>query len=306
MLNKKFLVSALFLISSSSLLVANDVNLKKIDHTLSFQFVNISKTDVNRVICENGDIGKVIYSKDKEISIQKDGENAFIKLLPVTTKANGIIVNTVINDFIRDVYIECNKKMYSLNLSPTDTTAQTILLKNDGTSKNNEVAQSFERSNSFEKTIIDIVKKVYKDIEPDGYIVKKIDQKPISFTELSLIPIKTYTGNDFIVYEYKIIAKEDIEIDEKMFINFIANNPLALSLTELNLKKNQEARLFAITNSTPNAMSVEKIKIEQQVSNDSVEEKLPLPKTEEKQKIDEKTKYTPIKETIIESNGEFK
>ena len=160
--------------------------------------------------------------------------------------------------------------------------------------------------NASDNNKVFVTKKVYKDIEPDGYIVKKIDQKPISFTELSLIPIKTYTGNDFIVYEYKIIAKEDIEIDEKMFINFIANNPLALSLTELNLKKNQEARLFAITNSTPNAMSVEKIKIEQQVSNDSVEEKLPLPKTEEKQKIDEKTKYTPIKETIIESNGEFK
>ena len=43
----------------------------------NFQFIDISKTDVNRIICENGNIGKIVYSKDKELTIQKDGENAF-------------------------------------------------------------------------------------------------------------------------------------------------------------------------------------------------------------------------------------
>ena len=76
--NKKLLVSSLFLIASSLYSNEIDANLKKIEHSLSFKFVDVSKTDVNRIVCENGDIGKIVYSKDKELTIQKDGENAFI------------------------------------------------------------------------------------------------------------------------------------------------------------------------------------------------------------------------------------
>ena len=56
-----------------------------------------------------------LKAKDKEISMQKDGSNAFVKLLPVTTRANGTIIDSRVNDFNRDVYIECNNKMFSLN-----------------------------------------------------------------------------------------------------------------------------------------------------------------------------------------------
>ena len=55
--------------------------------------------------------------KDKEISMQKEGENVFVKLLPVTTKSNDVIIENLVNDFTRDVYIECNEKMYSFNLN---------------------------------------------------------------------------------------------------------------------------------------------------------------------------------------------
>ena len=124
--NKKLLVSSLFLIASSLYSNEIDANLKKIEHSLSFKFVDVSKTDVNRIVCENGEIGKIVYSKDKELTIQKDGENAFVKLSPVTTRSNGIIVDTIVNDFIRDVYVECSKKIYSLNLTPKDITLEFI------------------------------------------------------------------------------------------------------------------------------------------------------------------------------------
>ena len=265
MLNKKFLISALFLLSSSSMLLnandGNEQNLKKIKYSLSFQFANVSKTDVNRIVCENGEVGKLIYSKDKEISMQKDGSNAFVKLLPVTTRANGTIIDSRVNDFNRDVYIECNNKMFSLNLVPTDITAQTILLTSDGLSVNNENAGRYEKSNSFEKTVIDIIKNVYKDKEPDGYGVKQIKQASIKFKEIELFPRKVYAGNDYKVYEYKIVALEDVELDEKMFINFIANNPLALSLTDLNLKKGKEARLFVISNALVDPLTLDEKKV---------------------------------------------
>jgi len=257
MLNKKVLVSALFLIMP--ILYANklDNGLKKVEHSLSFKFVNVSKTDVNRVICANGNIGKVIYSKDKEISIEKDKENAFIKLLPVVTRANEAVVESVVNEFNRDIYIECNKKIYSLNLTPKNITAQTILLYDDSLTNENIQAKKFEQSNSFEKMVSNIIKSVYKDKEPDGYITKRLKSKTIKFNELELLPTKTYLGNEYIVYEYKITAKTDIELDEKMFVNFVANNPLALSLTDLNLSKGDKARLFVIANNTPDPITIE-------------------------------------------------
>ncbi len=261
MLNKKFLISALFLFSSSLYAKSEiDANLKRVGHTLSFQFVNVSKTDVNRIVCENGEIGKIVYSKDKEISIQKDGENAFVKLLPVTTRSNGVVVNTLINDFVRDVYIECNKKMYSLNLTPSEISAQTILLFDNGTKKENPEAKKFEKANSFEKTMLDIIKSVYKDKEPDGYIVKNLNANSIKFDELELLPTKTYSGNDYMVYEYKITAHKDMELEERMFVNFIASNPLALTLTELNLSKGKEARLLVVANATPDPITFEEKK----------------------------------------------
>ena len=261
MLCNKVLLSTLFLVASS--LSANSIidnNLKKIEHSLSFKFVDVSKTDVNRIICENGEFGKVVYSKDKEISIQKDGENAFIKLLPVITRSNNVVIDSVINEFNRDVYFECNQKIYSLNLIPKDISAQTILLFDDGTRKNNIEAKRFEQSSPFEKTVINIIKNVYKEKEPDGYVTKILPPKYIKFNELELLPTKTYTGNDYMIYEYKITALENIELDEKMFINFVANNPLAISLSELNLQKNEEARLFVVSNATPDPITLEEKK----------------------------------------------
>lgn len=258
---KAIFYSALIL---SNLYAANnndaDINLKKVEHSLSFQFIDISKTDVNRIICENGNIGKIVYSKDKEISMQKDGENVFVKLLPVSTKSNGVVVETFINDFTRDVYVECNEKMYSFNLVPKDVSAQTILLLNNGPRKSNGEARKFEKSNSFEKTITDIMKSVYKEKEPDGYTLEILKSKPIKFAELELLPSKLYVGDSYMVYEYKIVALSDIELDEKMFINFIANNPLSLSLTDLNLKKGDKARLFVITNANPDPITTEEKK----------------------------------------------
>lgn len=255
--NKKLLVSSLFLIASSLYSNEIDANLKKIEHSLSFKFVDVSKTDVNRIVCENGEIGKIVYSKDKELTIQKDGENAFVKLSPVTTRSNGIIVDTIVNDFIRDIYIECNKKIYSLNLTPKDISAQTILLFDNNTKKDNQEAKRFEKSNSFEKTLIDIIKSIYKEKEPDGYISKLLPPKTIKFSELELTPTKTYSGNDYFVYEYRIKALKDLDLDEKMFINFVASNPLALALTQLNIEKNKEARLFVISNASPDPISIE-------------------------------------------------
>lgn len=264
MLDRKILISSILITSTlfatnPTVLNTADNNLKTIEQSLSYRFTNISKTDVNRIACNGGEIGKIVYSKDKQISIQKDGENAFVKLLPVVTRANNVVVDTVVQEFIRDVYIECNEKIYSLQLIPKDISAQTILLlDNNAPKKDNVAAKRFEKANSFEKMVIDIIKLAYKGQGPDGYTSTLLEQKTTDFNELTLTPTKKYEGNDFLVFEYKIKALVDIELDEKMFINFIVSNPLALSLTNLNLARGEEARLIVVSNSNPDPLSVDK------------------------------------------------
>ncbi|MDX4028404.1 TraK domain-containing protein [Aliarcobacter skirrowii] len=259
----KYLVGIIASIAIFSTLNANDEpNLKKIDYSMSFKFVDISKTDVNRVICEDGSVGKVVFSKDKEISIETDKENAFIKLLPVVVRKNGIVVNSEVNDFQRDVFIECNKSIYSLNLIPRDISAQTILLVNTtGNNKNNIEATKFEKANPFEKTVTTIIQDIYKSNTPQGYKKINLKAKTLKFQELEFKPTIKYVGSDYIAYEYSIKANDNIEINEKMFLDFIASNPLALALTDLTIEKNKTARLLVIANATPDPITYdEKIK----------------------------------------------
>lgn len=258
MMKKIFVASALL----TSILFAEN-NLTMVEHSISFKFVDVSKSDTNRVLCENGEFGKIIYSKDKEIKMQKDGANAFIKLSPVITKSNGILVNSTVNDFTRDVYLECDSKMYSLNLVPKDLPAQTIVLMDKSKSEikgENIKAKEFEKANSFEKTMIDIIKSVYKDTPPAGYTVDYKNEVIQKFDELEFKRNKVYSGNDYNVSEYLITAKNNIEIDEKMFVPYITLNPLALALTDLNLSTGQEARLLVVSNSKGDVVTIDEKK----------------------------------------------
>lgn len=298
-MNKKMFIISMA--CATLLLNANaDENLKIVDHSIAFKFVDISKSDINRVVCENGEMGKLVYGKDKEISIQKSDSNAFIKLLPVTTKSNGIVVDSIVNDFNRDVYLECDSKIYSLNLTPKDIPAQTVILV-DKTKKlekvDNVKAKEFEKANSFEKTVLDIIKTVYKEQLPDGYTMDYLNQKTIDFDELSMKFTKVYNGNDYAVYEYLITAKQNIEIDERMFIPHIVKNPLALALTDLTIQKGNQSRLLVVANANADSLTLEdkKKNFEQSYSEYSQKEK------EEKQKTLQKSD---ISQNILDFIGD--
>ncbi|MDX9814679.1 MAG: type-F conjugative transfer system secretin TraK [Sulfurimonadaceae bacterium] len=248
------------------------VNVKKIDYSLSLRYVDISKTDLNRIVCKDGRIDAVNYSKDKEIAIEQGKSDAFVRLLPVTTTSNGQVINTTVNEFVREVFVECNDKTYSLNLIPKSIPSQTIVLVDSTVKADKRVARSYENSTPYEELILGLTKSIYKGIEPDGYETQNLNEPSVEFEELKLTPLRKHIGGEYAVYEYEILPKADIEIEEKMFLKYIAKNPLAISATKLNLKANESQRLIVVANAEPDVMTYDKTS-EIQVTKESQEDK---------------------------------
>ena len=173
-----------------------------VDEVQGYKYIDISKTDINRAYCENGEFTQVIFSSEKEIDIQKNGKNAFIKLIPINKTQGDVILSTTINTFSREAYLTCNNKMFSLILVPKEIPAQTIILKTVSDEKRVEKIKEIEVVSDYQTTVSELIKSVYKEITPEGYDLEFIDKPKVQFDELSLIEFKKYVGSTFIIDEF--------------------------------------------------------------------------------------------------------
>lgn len=252
---KKSLLLSLFVFT-----VLNAQNLAVVEDGDDYKYVTISKNDTSRILCQSGDIGSIVYSKDKEFAVKKDGKNAYIKLSSVITKSDNTIVDKQTNDFKRELYLTCDGKTYSLILEPKDMPAQTIILKDrksELTQGKKNIAEKFEKSRDYETTLLELIKNAYKEVTPDGYGIEPVDQIIADFKELTLILNKKYGGDEFEVREYLIKAKTPLlNMEEKLFIDFLPH-PLAIALENLNVEVNQISRMFVVLNKKPERFTYE-------------------------------------------------
>ncbi len=221
-----------------------------VDEVQGYKYIDISKTDINRAYCENGEFTQLIFSSEKEIDIQKNGKNAFIKLIPINKTQGDEILSTTINTFAREAYLTCDNKMFSLILVPKEIPAQTIILKTVSDEKRVEKNKEIEVVNDYQTTVSELIKSVYKEITPEGFDLEFIDKPKVQFDELSLIEFKKYVGSTLIVDELIIKANQDVSLNEKMFLPYL-QNPLAISLENHKLTKDSTTRLFVVANANP-------------------------------------------------------
>lgn len=205
-----------------------------------YQFTTVSLTDISRVHCGSG-ISNLVYSKEKNIEIKSTGKDAYIKILP-----KGIGDRLEYSKNPREVYFECGQKTYSLVLVPKDIPAQTILLKSD--SVDIEKASEFEKKDSYQETLKELVKRGYTESQPDGYEVVKGDQV-IRFDALTLSLEKKYLGSRYVIYEYIIEAKIDIgqktPLQEAVFTEYLTQ-PLVSTIVKHTLLKGEKTRMIVV------------------------------------------------------------
>lgn len=257
--HKTKLITALFI---CSFLNANEEvtvnNITTVDIVNGYKYLDISKTDANRIYCESGDITEIVYSEEKEINIQKIGQNAIVKLIPINEMQGEEVLSTTINSFTRETYITCDGKMYSLVLVPKDIQAQTIILKTPLTkeqSKRNN--KKVEIVNEYQSVITELIKNGYKEENLDDFRTEYVNKRIADYKELSLTEYKKYNGETFNLQEFEIKANDkDINVDEKLFLPFF-KNPIAISLEMFTIKANTTARMFVVTNAMPDSLTTE-------------------------------------------------
>lgn len=208
-----------------------------------YSYVSISLTDVSRISCPS-EIKWFTYSKEKEITIQKASNNLLVKVAPKVISENGQIKEIKRETFPRELLVECNGQIFTLILVPKKIPTQTIVLKPKFESK--KKALKFETASPYEETIKQLIKSVYREQPIDGYEIKTLNMPYKNFKRLTMIKNKVYQGAYYKVEEYQLIAKEDVDLHEKLFIPYLSENTLAISLTKPFLKKGEKGRLFVV------------------------------------------------------------
>lgn len=207
-----------------------------------YKFISVSLKDLSRIHCSSP-ITNVLYSKEKEIEIKTPNGDSYVKILPRKTTLESGEEHYDYATFPREAYIECGGQTYSIVMVPKDIPAQTIILKSQYTDY--KKASEFERANTYEKTILDLVKKGYLEEVPDGYDTKVIGKTIGNFKEIDLTLTKEYIGSRYIVDEYLIEAKKPIEVYESMFVPYI-QNPLAITIVKMILNHNESTRMIVV------------------------------------------------------------
>ncbi len=234
---------------AASVVFASEVppkGVQVVEFSHGWNVVQISMGDVNRIVCEKGEIATVVYSQEKEMQVKTEGRNVFVKLVP-KEEGDG---KKVISDYPRELYVECAGEVFQLLLYPKSIPATTIYLKLPYR-KDTTKARAFERASSFEETIAKLIKSAYLEEIPDGYDVEMVNSPAGSFRELDMVLFRRYTGDRFVVEEYLITAKLNLELSEASFLPYL-KNPVAISIVKPILKEGETTRMFVVSINSEN------------------------------------------------------
>lgn len=207
------------------------------DSSGGWHYVNVSLTDINRIVCPHA-IKSVVYSKEKEISVEVQERNAYVKFLPKLLPDGKV----GLSDIPRELYVDCGEKVFQLILVPKRIPAVVVALRVPHEDK--EKARQLERSGDYDSVLLRLVKSVYIEEVPEGYEVKLINKPYKSFEELDMILYRVYEGSMYSVEEYVLQAKTDLELWEGQFIPYL--KPLAIAIVQPVLKKGQTTRLIVV------------------------------------------------------------
>ncbi|MBI3755259.1 MAG: type-F conjugative transfer system secretin TraK [Deltaproteobacteria bacterium] len=199
--------------------------------------VVMSASNINRVVCQGGEVKDIIYAKEQELAVKAIGENVFIRF-PLAVKAG----------FTADIYIVCNDTLYSIIAEAENVPAVTVQLESNKKIKGN--ISAFKGVPTEEKAL-KFIRAAYKEEFPDNFKVeevKKEDEKPqIEYNDVDVILKRRIRveGEGVEIREYTIIPKLDIELREIDFMP-LAKRPLAIAFSQSAVVKNVKYRLFIV------------------------------------------------------------
>jgi len=193
-----------------------------------YHHVEVSLRDVNRIVCPVP-IESVVFSKDKDVQVEVQGRNAYVKFLSPSKEP-------------RELYVECGGKVFSLILVPKKIRARTVVLRLP--EEDLQAARKFE-DEAYTRTIEKIIAYVYKEVPPPGWTVE-VKEKPYKrFKEGSLTLHKVFKGASFVVFELSFKADEDFYLHPAALVPYF-KNVVAVGIVQPRLRKGETTRVFVV------------------------------------------------------------
>ena len=204
--------------------------------------VPISNTDVNRIVCQDGDISDVIYSVEKGITVKVSGKNAWVKLKMLKQKDKLLYNRKPV-----DISVVCAGQVYTLVGTPAPIPIQTIRLGGyaDKARKNVAMMQGMPH----EKRILFILEHLYKDDYPDSWTVQTT-VTPLGELGAGLLDLVREIDIEGVGLRAKVLrfkALRTAEIEETDFLQSgIGKQIVAVSIDQPKLSSGEVTRVFIL------------------------------------------------------------
>ncbi|WP_207690564.1 TraK domain-containing protein [Desulfonema limicola] len=174
------------------------------------KYIGLSKVDINRFHCEQGNVTGVIFSEDKGLTVNRSGSNAFLRILPDSYAFESPF----------ELYMICAEDtLYRIIGDPQWVSARNVILK-DG-DKKIEQALDFFKGKTREENIVRLIKKSWnEDWDPAWTITPKF--KPVMKNENYRVSWyrSIDTGSEWVIEQYIVEGmKGNVRIEESAFVN---------------------------------------------------------------------------------------
>jgi conjugal transfer pilus assembly protein TraK len=206
--------------------------------------VELSNRDINRIVCP-GQMNDLIFSQEKGMTGHFSGGNGFVKF-----KIEKIGDEVIYADSQSELFVVCNKAVYTLLVTPTDISAVTLRLASPmGDSFKENIAH--HKNLPLEKQALQIIREAYQESYPASYRISESNTIiPLSAdVEVQLLKVVEVDGVGLRLKQFQIksIAAEQIRVDEQMFLAAaISGSILAVGIEKHVLEPHQATRLFVV------------------------------------------------------------
>jgi len=218
------------------------------------QTVALSNTDINRVVCQNGEINDVFFSQEKGVTVVNKGSNAFVKYLVKQTSDGNEYVSTS-----TEIHIICNGETYTLIGQPSTRNAQTVYLS-PGQSQSKTKNQARYGGLALEEKIVQLTRQVFRNEIDENFSIDHKDQavkvypadfKRAPFFEgLAITHTKTVKaeGLGLTVKEYLLEPQRAMQVQETDFLEpDLGTQIISITLSDFELVVGSVARLIIVT-----------------------------------------------------------
>ena len=233
----KTLTVILLMMVSQTIWAAGGLSPEKVQNVI------LSSRDVNRIVCEGGDIEDLFFSEEKGVIAKTSGSNAFIKITSIQEGNKIILARQDI-----DLFVICGGMVYSIIGQLRPVPSQTIYLSG----RAQKIRKTYKRFRKmpFEKRVLAILRKAYLDNYPETFDVKE-ENKILGELGGGIVELTRtidVAGAGLRIRELSYYAADsDSKLHEKDFLKpQFGSRIVAISIDKPSLVSGESTRVFMI------------------------------------------------------------